>query len=85
MRLERLLEQGIHPSLEVQGIYLGFGHLGVVGNAGASKYQVKQLWEMSLPEKERRVQCCDIVTDWLLWVDRECHEVRLWIQNGQIL
>ena len=24
MRLERVLEQGIHPSLEVQGIYLGF-------------------------------------------------------------
>ena len=51
----------------------------------AAKYQVKQLWEMSLPEKERRVQCCDIVRCWVLRVDRECHEVRLCIQNGQIL
>ena len=83
--MKRVLERGIHPSLEVQGTYLGLGHLRVVGNVGDSKYQVKQLWEMSLPEKERRVQCCDTVSGWVLWADRECHEVRLWIQNGQIL
>ena len=54
-------------------------HWRVVGNVGDSKYQVKQLWEMSLPEKERRVQCCDTVSGWVLWADRECHEVRLWL------
>ena len=37
MKHEKVLEQGIHPSLEVQGKYLGLGQLRVVGNVGGSK------------------------------------------------
>ena len=58
---------------------------GVVGNVGDSKYHAKQPWERSLPEQERLVQCCDVVSGWVLWIGRECRETRLWTQNGQIL
>ena len=37
MKREKVLEQGIHPSLEVQGKCLGLGQLRVVGNVGDSK------------------------------------------------